>query len=374
MGLKKLRILQVVDTLDAGGMEGQLVSLLNRLPEQQFSFHVHCLRHGGFHASRLRPGIGLSEGNKPLGLRHEPLWQLHRLLRQPWDLCHSHNWAALLYAQGATLGGRRVPILHGEHAQCSAAELKPLRRWLRARLYRGCQAVHTVSHEQRHQWLAHGLGHRNLLTLQNGVDTQRFTPGDRVAARARLGLPQEAKIIGMVARFGEHKRHLEVIEAFHHIHQQLPEAHLLLVGDGGPRRAAVHAAAKASSQARQIHLVGLQSEMPAWYQAMDLLVVASLNEGLSNATLEAMSCGVVVLSHEVCGAHEALGKDEAGWVREMKLVDDIASQILKFFGNPRDWQTDMARAARQRAVSRFSWQAMAEAYAEAFTRFATNRP
>ena len=365
--MKPLRILHIVDSLNAGGMEAQLVSLLNRLPSEEFHFHVHCLSEAGVHAKRLRPDISLSVGNKPRGISATALWQVHQLLLQHWDLIHTHNWGPLVYAHAATLGGRRAAILHGEHAQCSHSELKPHRRWLRRCFYRSCRAVHTVSQQQLRDLQAQGFDHQRLMVLQNGVDTTRFLPGERPTARARIGLAQHETVIGVVARFGEFKRHLEVISAFETLEPRQRSLRLLLVGDGGPMRERVHAAVAASPHADLITLAGLQSDMPTFYQAMDVLLVASANEGLSNATLEAMACGCPVLSNRVCGAQEALGApEEGGWIEDLSQVTLLRAAIGRVLDLPPTHRSKIGEGARQRVLSHFSWSAMAQRYQQCY--------
>jgi glycosyltransferase involved in cell wall biosynthesis len=373
-GTRPLRILEVVDTLDAGGMEAQLVALMNRLDPERFQFHVASLRHPGVYAERLRGDIRLTALGKSEGFQPSAALKLHHLMRMRFDLIHTHNWPALVYASLASFFGRIAPILHGEHSQLNDAELTTKRLLLRRLLYRTCRSVHTVSAGQREELIHHRLHHPRLVALINGVDTCRFRPADRIHIRNALGLPLDARLIGIVARFGTFKRHLALLEAFEALASKYPDVHLLMVGDGGPQKNAVTEAVARCAFGARIILAGHQPDPVPWYQALDLLAVPSSNEGLSNATMEAMSCGVPVLSNNICGARELIGEDEGGWVRDLSTIEKLTASLDDVLSMPKAAFVTKGDSARSRIESRFSWDGMAEAYARSFMDCARARP
>lgn len=368
-----LKILQVVDSLDAGGMEAQLVSLMNRLDPEAFRFHVVCLRHEGVHAARLREGIRVTALKKAEGFQWQAVRQLKAILQEGYDLIHTHNWGPLVYAALASRGGKVTPILHGEHAQLNVSELAWKKLWLRKLLYRACAGVHTVSAGQKDELLACGLKHHRLLALINGVDTHRFRPAVKEEARQWIRLPVEARVLGIVARFGSFKRHAALVEAFERVAGANPDLHLLMVGEGGPEKEAVTKQVAASPFSSRIIMAGYQTDPVPWYQAMDALMVPSSNEGLSNATLEAMASGVPVLTNDICGARELLGADEGGWVRDLSTVEKLSAELQTLLAMPLDRWEVQGRRGRARAEAVFSWDGMARAYAQAFSDCAKDR-
>lgn len=369
---RPLRILQVVDTLDSGGMEQQLIALANRLQGPELAFEFCCLRHAGVLAPKLRQDIPLHTLLKPEGFKLKAAWQLRQLLRRGgFDLVHTHNPGPLIYAAIATLGGLSAPILHGEHSQLNAAELTPKRKRQRQRLYRVCKAVHTVSYGQREELLKLGLRHPRLIALQNGVDTARFRPaasaGEKAHERQRAGLPHDAVVLGIFARFGAYKRHLELVEAFLNVAPSHPKAYLLMVGDGGPQKEAVLARIQgAGALAGQILHVGFQNDPAPWYRMLDALVVPSENEGLSNVTLEAMASGVPVLSNDICGAREILGENEGGWITDLSTVEKLAAALRRLLDTTEEGLRATGRQGVERVSRAFSWEGMGRAYAETF--------
>jgi L-malate glycosyltransferase len=365
---RPLRILEVVDTLDSGGMEQQLVSLINRLDPERFHFEVCCLRHAGVNAVKLNDSVAVHALKKEEGFQWSTVRQLRTLLSRRFDLVHTHNLAPLIYAVLATGGGRAAPIFQGEHSQFTPAEFTRKRVWQRRLLYRCTRAVHTVSAGQRDELLRAGAGHRRLVALLNGVDTERFKPLSHADARAGLGLEAgDTFWIGIVARFGAFKRHADLLRAFDLLAPQHPRLRLLMVGDGGPEKERVLGMARTSPFSARIHWAGYQSDPAPWYRALDLLAVPSSNEGLSNTTLEAMASGVPVLTNDICGARELIAEGEGGWVRDLGTVEKLAAELAKVVNQPAAVLAEAGQRGRARAIDRFSWGAMADSYAEWFT-------
>ena len=87
----------------------------------------------------------------------------------------------------------------------------------------------------------------------------------------------------------------------------------------------------ASPVANRIHMVGFQAEPRLYYQSMDLLVVPSLSEGLSNVVLEAMSCGVPVLGHTACGNAEIITAGKDGILANLKTPQRTRTEIINAF-------------------------------------------
>ena len=309
---ERLKILHVVDSLEPGGMENGVANVANGLAGKGFEFHVCCLRNRGEFADRMpAPDLVRSLGKEP-GFSLKWAKRLRSVAREVRpDILHTHNLGPLIYASLATWFGKSFPIIHGEHAELSPAELVPRRLRLRRWLYRACRSVHTVSESLTEHIRSVGLPDERLTTVVNGVDTDRFRPSD-LAREDLSAFPfgsggHPVTVLGAVSRFGEHKRHLELLEAFDRLAPGNPGLRLLLVGDGGPMKERVLDRVATSQHAERIHWAGFQRDPLPFYQMMDLLVVPSANEGLSNACLEAMSCGVPVLANESCGGSEILG-------------------------------------------------------------------
>lgn len=298
-------------------MENGIVNMSRVLEPRGFEMHVCCLSEAGRSAARFAsPGrihaLGKGEGFSLAAVRSLAA----EIKRVAPDIIHSHNFGPLIYTALAAPGAKRR-LLHGEHAELTAGELSPRRKFLRRLLYSRTARVHTVSNALRDGLIAQGFPGSHISVVVNGVDSSWFTPASKVDARINDGLPVNATILGLVGRFGEFKRHLALIESLERLPEMPAPVHLLFVGGGGPMEQAVRDRAAASSCASRIHFAGYQVDTRPWYHSLDLLVVPSVNEGLSNAILEAMACGIPALAHTACGSSEVIVDGVNGFLRNL---------------------------------------------------------
>lgn len=361
-----MNILHVVNSLDPGGMENGVVNLARSLEPRGFESHVACLERRGAFADRLPASSKVLLLGKSGGFSPSAAWRLAQgLTRLRPDIVHSHNLGALIYSGLATLGGRRCALVQGEHSQLTAEERQPRRLRQRQWLYRGCRAIHTVSTAMREEWIACGFPANKIIAIANGVDTARFTPGDKTAARRALGLPADALCLGIVGRFGSYKRHSQLLDAFEQIAPHFTTVQLLIVGGGGSEEEAITQRAQAGSSPARIHLLGFQSDPRTCYQALDLLVIPSINEGLSNAALEAMACGVPALARAGCGHEQIITDGVDGWIAPLESAASLAARLSEILAEP-PRLVDFGRNARKKVAAQFSLESMITAYEQLY--------
>jgi glycosyltransferase involved in cell wall biosynthesis len=367
MSTQPVKILHVVFSLDPGGMENGLVNVANALPRNKFEVHVCCLERAGAFVARLPQPENVRVLSKQNGFSLKTVFDLARVIKQIQpDLIHSHNLGPLIYASLATVFGRWKPIIHGEHGSLQPDQLIPRRIRARRFFYRTCRRVHTVSHSLTAQLREMGFSSSRLVTLVNGVDTNRFIPANRNKSREQIGLPQNAFVIGIVGRFVGLKRHEDLIHAFNSVAKSFPDAYLLIVGGGGEEEQKIVARVNSSPAKERIRITGFQNDPLPFYQAMDLLAVPSLHEGMSNVVLEAMSCGVPVLAHNVCGNAEVIAHDVDGIVADLGSIEKLQRELQKAL-NQRDILSIIGNKAREKALRQFSLASMAANYAKLYS-------
>lgn len=366
-----LKILHVLHSLNPGGMENGVVNLARRLPPAEFETHVCCLENSGPFAQRLSRSENVHVLHKPPGFSLRAVWKLNRLIRRLRPaIVHTHSLGALIYAGLATTFNRRQLILHGEHILLPPDECQPRRLRQRARFYRQCCQIHAVSDGVRNQLRQLGFPDHKILTLLNGVDTDRFQPGDRTAAREKIGgLPASALVLGIVGRFAPQKGHARLLEVFAELAATRPQLHLLVIGGGGSEEARVRTQALASPAAKQIHFTGFQNDLPPYYQSLDLLVAPSTLEGLSNAVLEAMACGVPVLAHPACGNPEIITAGHDGFLAELDTPAKLHEHLARVLARA-DALPALGLAARDKIVRQFSLDRMTEQYLQLYRALA----
>lgn len=353
-------------SLEQGGMENGVCNIANGLKSSGMETHIACLERKGVFADRLAEPEKLSVLGKKNGFSLSAVWHLSRTLRRVRPhIIHTHNLGPLIYTALATLGGTLWPILHGEHSLLADWELKPNRIRQRRLLYRTCRAVHTVSKLQREELLPLASSSTEIHSIANGVDTNRFTPGNRARARERFGLQSDAIVIGLIGRFGPFKKHDLLLSAFDSLAQRYPNLHLLFIGAGGSEESRIHALAKNSIYVSRIHFSGHLADPTSAYQALDLLVIPSVNEGMSNVALESMSCATPVLANHHCGHEEIITHGKDGVITDLTTSAVIIEAIISALGNP-DVLIEMGVNARAAILERFSLSKMLDTYREMY--------
>ena len=214
---------------------------------------------------------------------------------------------------------------------------------LRPRLARTLQAaarVFSVSDSLRQLALELGVAADKTEVVGNGVDIARFQPVPRAASRARFGLPDTAKVLisvgGLVERKGMHR----VIDCLPELIKRHSDLHYLIVGGASPEgdnRAELTAQVARLGLADRVHFLGaLPSDELKWpLSASDVFVLSTRNEGWANVFLEAMACGLPVVSTDVGGNAEVVCREELGSI--VPFGDATALQAALNAALSKDW-------------------------------------
>lgn len=256
------------------------------------------------------------------------LYQLFRQL-QPASV-HTHHIGPLLYAGTAARAARVQRRVHTEH---DAWHLRNDRRRRVARLaVAAARPVLVADAPDVATAVADALHCVPPRVILNGIDTTRFAPGDKAAARQALGLPQQGEIIGMAARLETVKGVDVAIRALSEM--QAPAT--LAIAGSGTQEAALRQLVREQGLENRVRFLGHVDSMAGFYRALDVLCLSSRAEGLPLSLLEAQSCGVRVVASAVGGVATALcprsgrlvtSEDTGGFARALDaaLADDSAS-------------------------------------------------
>ncbi|MEP6508836.1 MAG: glycosyltransferase family 4 protein, partial [Gemmatimonadales bacterium] len=200
-----------------------------------------------------------------------------------------------------------------------------------------------------------GFGADNVRVIHNGVIVpERQAP--RGSLREQLGIPLDARVIGTVARLAKQKR----VDRLLRIAAALPsDVHCVIAGDG-PDRLDLIRQSQAIPNRERIHFIGHRENKGDVLDALDVFVLTSDKEGLSNAMLEAMAFGLPVISTPVSGSEEALGVDETGRLAGVVTGFDEASIIraINSLLDSKRLQVETGVVARNRALTMFSLDTM----------------
>ena len=194
--------------------------------------------------------------------------------------------------------------------------------------------------------------------LPLGIDTQRFTPGP-TAIRSTLGWTDRNQVIGYVGRLVHVKGVDLLATAFRRISSDAPDARLLIVGSG-PEETHIRPLLAQELSRGLVHIqpdVG-HDALPEWYRAMDLMVMPSRYENLSNSAVEAIACGVPFLGSDI-GGNRMLVEAGAGWLFEPDSATSLTARLREILGTGTEIKK-CGRAGLESVRDRYSWDATAE--------------
>jgi glycosyltransferase involved in cell wall biosynthesis len=328
------KVLHVITGLGIGGAEQQLRLMLRHLPTRN---DVVTLTNPGVVADGIRAdGVRVAHlamaGNRDLAA----LPRLTRLVKRGgYDLVHTHLYRACVYGRfAARLAGVRGVVATEHSLGAVQIEGRPLTQSARAlylageRLGSATVAVSGAVADRLERW---GVRRDRIHVVPNGIEPARFAfdEGARRAARAHLGLPAEAFVVGGVGRLAEGKRFDALVRAV----ADLPDAYLVLVGEG-PEREGLLRLARQCGAAERVLLPGPCEDpprdgralsLPALLSAMDVFVSTSRDEAFGLAVVEALAAGLPVL-YVTCPAVRDL---PPGSVPAARQINGSAPQLTQ---------------------------------------------
>ncbi|KAF0162840.1 MAG: glycosyltransferase [Rhodocyclaceae bacterium] len=275
--------------------------------------------------------------------------------RQP-DVVNTHSSADSWLTGLACATLRNPPAIVRTRHISATVSTNPFNRWL----YRRASAVVTTGESlRRHLLKALDLEPARVTSVPTGIDTVRFSPvkraADRAAAKLALGLDPAQRHLGIVATLRSWKGHLFLLDAFAQLER--PGLHLLIVGEG-PMRGPIAEKIAALGIGERVTLAGQRGDPEHWLQAMDVFCLPSYaNEGVPQAILQAMLCGLPIVSTPVGAILEAVSDSETALVVPPKDAAALAAAIARLLDDDA-LAARLGDAARRVASADFSRDAM----------------
>lgn len=360
-----MEIVHVVENLDRGGLERTVVDLIASQRDAGHECRVICLFKLGLLARELlASGVRVDACGKRRGLDLRALRRARALIRQSPDaVIHTHNAMAHYYAVLASLGlpvKCRINTRHGMGGRTRSGR----QEWLYRQSLRGTDYAVAVCEAARQRFAADGMRPRRaLLAVPNGIRLERFRPADDVARQslvAELGLPTGSRIIGTVGRLQPVKDHALLLRAFAKVRVQVPEAALVIVGDG-PLRAALEAQAEQAGLSDAVRFMGDRHDVPRLLTGMEVFALTSTSEGYSVALLEACASSLPIVATDVGGNREIVRHGINGRLVPSGDTAAIATALIALLRGG-EQAAAMGRAGYAWAQAEASFRTMAERY------------
>ncbi|HEV8662420.1 MAG TPA: glycosyltransferase [Candidatus Methylomirabilis sp.] len=357
----------LITELNIGGAERALERLVLRLDRRRFTPEVWCLFGAGPVFARLRrAGVP----TQCLGMRHRmdptvPLRLAWALRRSQPRIVHSFLFHANLLGR---LLGRLLGVPHVVSSERTMELEGPLRRWLNRGTGAMAHRIVVVSEAVgRYAAEVIGLDPSRIRVIPNGVEIGPVPDSAaRAAARKLLGLPPRATVIGTVLARMDREKGLDLLIA---AAARLPALRsgsaILVVIGGGPGEEAAQARVADLGLDGAVRFTGPREEATTLLPSFDIFVLPSRTEGLSNALLEAMACGLPAVATAVGGTPEAVLHGETGLLVPREDPRALAAALQVLLDDP-PRASAMGAAGRRRVEDRFRVERMVEATQELY--------
>ncbi|PSQ79431.1 MAG: N-acetyl-alpha-D-glucosaminyl L-malate synthase BshA [Bacteroidetes bacterium QH_8_67_23] len=293
-------------------------------------------------------------------VQHEALDLLHMHYAIP------HATSALLSRQILDTQGERVPLvttLHGTDITLVGQD--PSFRPVVNYSINQSDGVTAVSEYLRQETKKHFDIGCDIEVIPNFIDTERFQRAEKDHFKQAL-CPEGEKVLVHVSNFREAKRAPEVVEVFSRLRAEGFDLKLLLVGDG-PERTATQRLARERGVHDDVRFLGKQEPVEEILSIADVFLMPSGSETFGLAALEAMACGVPVVASNIGGLPELVVDGETGYLCPLGDVEAFTERAARLLGSE-EHQSEMAAAARRRAVEVFDIDKVVPRYEEYYER------
>ena len=363
-------IVHVIHRLGVGGLENGLINLINQMPQERYRHAIVCLQGHTDFAKRLkRCDVAIYDVAKRDGHDLGAYLRLFKIFRQLHPaIVHTRNLSALESQVIAALAGVRARV-HGVHGRDTYDLYGQNRKYnLLRRLIRPFVGHYIAVSRDLQHWLITTIGVKpeRVSQIYNGVNNVRFHPA-RTKPDALLPsgfLPSGAMVIGSVGRMAAVKDYPNLVRAFLRLLELAPELRdrlrLLIAGDGDSR-ASCMALLEQHGAAQLAWLPGERNDIPELMRAMDIFVLPSLGEGISNTLLEAMATALPVVATRVGGNPELVREGVTGTLVPAANPDAMANGLLNYVRDA-ELRQQHGQAARAIIDREFSMNAMLEGY------------
>jgi glycosyltransferase involved in cell wall biosynthesis len=344
---ERIHLLEVIGNASIGGMENYLKDFISNLPPEKFCVSCICPYESSFTASLRQLGV---QDIYITPIADDPSWRsiqltveisrLHHI-----DLLHAHMPKAHVLAglAGCLLHKPVVATIHGMNV--TSHELG-ITRGVGSYIITNCQESFT-------QALAMGIPPEKLYLVRNGVDTKSFSRKKSAGRQLHdsIHVPLNTRLVGFVGRLEHEKGPDLFIRAADYVHQQYPDVHFVIAGEGS-MRGEIEKMCKQMRLDQHVHFVGWLNDTASLYSNLDILAHTSRSDGTSLVLLEAMACECPQVGIAVGGVREIIENESTGMLAGAGDWEEVGIKINQLLEEP-DRMKSMGEAARIRLEELF---------------------
>ena len=301
-------------------------------------------------------------------------WKLSRLVKRlAPDIIHAHDPHGIAMASlalslgGAAAGGGQTPVLVASRRVDFHLKGNSFSRWK----YRQVDCFIAASEAIRRMLVADGIPDDRTVTVHEGIDIEHVLAAPAVNVHEAFFLPHGAPVVGNVAALVPHKGQRYLVEAAHHVVQQLPDARFVILGEGDLREH-LDKLVKERHLQKHVLLPGFRTDVLGCIKGFDLFAMSSVTEGLGTSLLDAMACARPIVATTAGGIPEIVEDNVNGLLVPPRDQTALANAIVRAL-NDAGLRRRMGEAGLARVHERFSVEKMVERTADVYERVTAQR-
>lgn len=383
MTSKRKTIWYFIGALVVGGAERTLVDLANKVDSEEYDVTIWTIFSTNPLETELSPEVtvrsltdagrvanGTIDGvESPLVYLYAPLKFCFVARREQPDIIQSFLFydnviariAGVFCSATVITGIREVPN-----------EEPLVRRVLDRMTIPLSNAIVSNSTAGRDYAVARGAEEEDVAVVYNGRNIEQYRTADPADLRSELDIPSEATVVGTVGRLVERKGHFDLLDAWPTIVAEIPDAHLVFVGDGRDRDRMTERVDSLGC-ADSVHFLGTRQDVPALLGAMDVFVFPSHYEGLPGAVIEAMAAELPIVATPVDGNSDLLENYRTGLFVDVQAPHEIVWATVRLHQHPSFAET-LGTAAGRRAANEFTIESMVDGFERLYQKMETSGP
>ena len=356
-----IRVVEVLATGSSGGAQEHLFGLVTRMDRTRYDVSIVSLSNGSAVRKLERAGFDVLIIDEPDDAIAVGAVAAHLADVRP-DVIHNHMYRAELVGTRAAIalgeiGHRRPYVVSTVHS--SRIRSDEDRRMLRELTPRMDQLI-AVSKMIERKLIDEGRSGAPIRLIYNGVDLSRYEHQEPCCTLPEeYGMEPGSQIVGVVARLEPEKGHPTLLEAWPQVLRSVPDAYLLIVGEGS-RRDALEAQARHLRIAHRVVFTGRRDDVPAVTAALDVAVLPSYREAQGLSILEAMALSRPVVASDVGGIPEMITDGVTGLLVPPHDADALAAGITRLLVD-HSFADTIGRAGHDVVHDRFCIELMVDA-------------
>jgi glycosyltransferase involved in cell wall biosynthesis len=378
--IKKIRIIFIIDSLYslAGGTENQLVKIINHLDPNLFELNLFVLRNTQWiekNKSKLKCEtkiFNLERLSSPFSVFSYISLVLSIKRIRPDVVMTFFRWADVIGVLAARLAGvKYILSTRRDYGLGLQRIYMILLRWANRFVHKiitNSKIVRLVTAEREKYHV------RDIHVIYNGIDThqnsKKLIPEQKEAVKAKLGIPPDHNIIGIIGGLKPMKRHITFIKAAEKTLRLRNDLSFVIIGDG-VRRKSLESLTKSLGIEQYVYFLGEQEDISPYISLFDIAVNCSSHEGLSNAIMEYMIYEIPCVVADAGGNPELIQNGVNGYTFALDDVAGLSDKIIQLLNGASE-RKKFVSISKNMIRKDFSMENMKKNYEEFFIRLTEN--